>query len=182
VIGLVYATPAEARPFLDRVGAEVAAAVATQLLISDYGAGRLLHAGICGSLTETAIAAVGALVRVDAALEAVPGELGKPLVPIGCDAGAWLDLPGLRLVTCDRPVFDSRVRRSLSTWGDIVDMEGAVVARVAALFGAPCSIIKGISDQALSGSQGELRRNIADVSDALAARLLDGLTAMTAPT
>jgi nucleoside phosphorylase len=79
-------------------------------------------------------------------------------------------------VTVERPVFDAHLRHRLAQWGELVDMEGAVVARVAGLYGATCAMIKGVTDMADDGQRTDLHRNLAAVSDAIAAHLVNGIS------
>jgi adenosylhomocysteine nucleosidase len=173
MIGIVFATEAEAAPFL--AGGEfrtvaaapvqvlasprsphrvticgmgkVSAALATQWLIREHGPSRVVHAGICGALADPRIFAPGDILRVTAASEGRPGP-GMPAEPVACAGDWWPDLRTATLVTVERPVFDDALRAELLRYGELVDMEGAVVARVARLHGVPCSVIKGISDHA----------------------------------
>jgi adenosylhomocysteine nucleosidase len=75
-----------------------------------------------------------------------------------------LDLPPARLVTCDIPVFDSQRRRALAGKGDLVDMEGAAIARVAAMFEISWTMIKGVSDAAGPTDRNVLLNNLKMVS------------------
>jgi nucleoside phosphorylase len=173
MIGIVFATEAEAEPFLAagdfRVVAadpvqvlaspqsphrvaisgmgKVPAALATQWLIREHGPGRVVHAGICGALGDPRKFAPGEILRVTSASEGWPGP-GLPAEAVACAGDLWPELRAATLVTVERPVFDDAVRAELLRYGELVDMEGAVVARVARLHGLPCSIIKGVSDHA----------------------------------
>lgn len=173
MIGMVFATEAEAAPFLASgdfraVAAapvqvlasvrsphcvaisgmgKVSAALATQWLIGEHGPSRVVHAGICGALGDPRDFAPGEILRITSASEGRPGP-GIPAEPVACAGDWWPELRPATLVTVERPVFDDALRAELLQYGELVDMEGAVVARVARLHGLPCSIIKGISDHA----------------------------------
>ena len=173
MIGIVFATEAEAAPFLARgdfqaVAAapvqvlasprsphrvaisgmgKVSAALATQWLIKEYGPGRVVHAGICGALGDPRNFAPGDILRITSASEGRPGP-GIPTEAVACAGDLWPELRPATLVTVERPVFDDALRAELLRYGELVDMEGAIVARVAHLHGVPCSIIKGVSDHA----------------------------------
>lgn len=173
MIGIVFATEAEAAPFLacgdfqavaaapvhvlasprspHRVAisgmGKVSAALATQWLIEEHGPSRVVHAGICGALGDPRNFTPGEILRITSASEGRPGP-GIPAEAMACASDLWPDLRPATLVTVERPVFDDALRAELLRYGELVDMEGAVVARVAHLHGVPCSIIKGVSDHA----------------------------------
>jgi adenosylhomocysteine nucleosidase len=189
MMGFVFATEAEASPFLDlgrfedvalkpfrllaspRVDhratisgmGKVSAALATQWLIREHGPSRVVHAGICGALGGPRDFAPGDIRRVDSASEGQPGP-GIPAEAVACADDLWSELRPAALVTVERPVFDDALRAELRRYGELVDMEGAVVARVAQLYGVPCSIIKGISDHAGCGGRSMLKSNLSAVS------------------
>jgi adenosylhomocysteine nucleosidase len=201
VIGILYATLQEARSFLKRTGAQqtgdrpfslfrlpnpsvlimisgmgkVSAALAAQTLIREKGCDRLINAGVCGILVDSPVLAPGLVMRVSEASEGPP-DPGIQGGSVYCTDNRWPDLPTARLVTVERPVFDAHLRRRLAQWGELVDMEGAVVARVAGLYGATCAMIKGITDTADDGQRIDLHRNLAAVSDAIAAHLVNGIS------
>jgi adenosylhomocysteine nucleosidase len=200
MIGIVYATLPEARPFLEEVGArpsadhpfplfslpghsalvtvsgmgKVAAALATQALIRENGCDPLINAGVCGLLVDGSALAPGQVLRVVEAMEAPPGP-GVRQGSVRCTHNRWPRLPTARLVTVDQPVFAAGLRRRLADWGELVDMAGAVVARVASLYGVACAVLKGITDRAEDGQRTDLHRNLAAVSAAIAAHLINGL-------
>jgi nucleoside phosphorylase len=201
MIGIIYATLLEARSFLTRTGAQqtgdrpfslfrlpnpaalvmisgmgkVAAALAAQTLIREKGCDRLINAGVCGILVDSPVLAPGLVMRVSEASEGPPGP-GIQEGSVYCTDNRWPDLPTARLVTVERPVFDAHLRHRLAQWGELVDMEGAVVARVAGLYGATCAMIKGVTDMADDGQRTDLHRNLAAVSDAIAAHLVNGIS------
>jgi adenosylhomocysteine nucleosidase len=189
MIGFVFATDAEALPFLE-IGrftdiastpfrllaspeaghrvvisgmGKVSAALATQWIIREHGPSRVVHAGICGALGDPRNFAPGEIVRVTLASEGRPGP-GIPAEAVACASDLWPQLRPATLVTVERPVFDDALRAELLPYGELVDMEGAVVARVARLHGAPCSIIKGISDHAGGQDRAMLESRLPAVS------------------
>lgn len=196
MIGIVFATEDEAQPFLELGGfsdvasalfrllaspqvphrvvisgmGKVAAALATQWLIAECRPDRVVHAGICGALGDPATIRPGAVFRVTSACEGFPGP-GIPAENRECARDFWPDLPAAALVTVERPVFDDGLRAELSRFGELVDMEGAVVARVAGFYGLPCSIIKGVTDFAGSADRPLLQSRLPAVSAAIAKRL-----------
>ncbi len=201
MIGVVFATHREARPFLARSGAKavasapfalyrldtlpvwvavsgmgkVSAALAVQMLIRERHCRRILNAGICGALVDRHDLAPGNVFRISAVSEGQPGP-GTPSDAALCSGDLWQELPQARLVTVEQPVFDPNVRRRLAAWGELVDMEGAVIAWVAHLYGVPWDIIKGITDMAGHGGQAHLHDNLATVSENIAEHLNNGLS------
>jgi nucleoside phosphorylase len=205
MIGILFATRREAEPFIDLAAArfhgngpfdtfcaddawtvpvviavsgmgKVAAAAATSHLVLARRAGVLINAGICGRLTDDG-AAVGDCFRIAAAVEGDCERFGEPEPAVACDGGWFRGLPVRRLVTCDRPVFDARRRAELSVRGDLIDMEGAAVSRVAGLYGIPCAMLKGVSDSADTTGRQAIASNIGRVSARIARTLMDELTA-----
>ncbi|RJQ81717.1 MAG: hypothetical protein C4519_08500 [Desulfobacteraceae bacterium] len=198
MIGVIFATLQEARPFLMASQAQltakrpfavyqtglqaglrvtvsgmgkVAAAAAGQALILTHKAVRLVNAGACGALRDDADLAVGQMVRISAAMEGDHEVFGKRLQPIACVPMEFLELPEARLVTSDRPVFDTHTRAAFAQWGDVVDMEGAAVARVAEYYQVPCTLIKGITDNAQPLDRRTLLENLTTVSEKIAQKL-----------
>ena len=140
---------------------KVLAALAAQTLIREWHCDRILNAGVCGALVGEAGLTPGNIFRISAASEGPSGP-GVPVDAIRCTGDFWQNLPAARLVTVEQPVFEAAERQRLATWGELVDMEGAVVARVAQLYGIPWDMIKGITDTADDGERINLHRNLAD--------------------
>lgn len=192
MIGLLFATQIEARPFLEwsqavQVSAEpfavyqvpsrpdlwvtisgmgkVAAATACLCQIKDLKVEEIINAGVCGALQNDAIYAPGELFCVSAATE---GDHEVPDIPaqlIISDGRFDWDLPLARLITCDKPVFDTQKREALSPTADLVDMEGAAIARTAAMFSVPWTMIKGVTDSAGPTDREVLKHNLTTVSE-----------------
>ena len=196
MLGIVYATRREADPFLSRVEARersrqplptfeiidrkaVSAIVvvsgmgkvagvlaAAHLVLADRVSG-LINAGLCGLLSSARGWKVGDLLRIDTAVEGDCDRFGDAEAAVAC-TGPWCShLPAARLVTSDRPVFDRGLREQLAGLGDLADMEGAAVARVAQCYTVPCTLIKGISDVADESGRRDLARRIDWVSERL---------------
>jgi nucleoside phosphorylase len=208
MIGIVFATQREAHPCLSRSAVEalaqrpfplfrislgastsclviisgmgkVAAAMAAMYLVLERRVSTLISAGLCGRLSLDCPWAVGDLFRITHAVEGDCDRFGRNEAQATCDLEWFHQLLSARLVTCDRPVFDLERRTRLAALGDLADMEGAAVARVAGCFGISCAMVKGISDTA----DGKGRQNVADnldwVSTRIAAALMDELKHMT---
>ncbi|MBT8341582.1 MAG: hypothetical protein HKP58_20335 [Desulfatitalea sp.] len=200
--GLVFATRFEAKPFLALSRAEkttpepfeiyhtplqprlvitvcgmgkVAAAAAAQSLLLRHGVTCLVNAGACGALHDTAGFEVEQLLHIVSALEGDHEVLGKQSLPIVCQHRLKLQLPPARLVTCDRPVFDLRRRSKYAAFADVVDMEGAAIARVAAWHGVTCDLIKGVSDHARPTQRKTLLENLHAVSTRISEVLCQAL-------
>jgi nucleoside phosphorylase len=202
--GIVFATDREAQPLLDRSKADaltrrpfplyrikldastsglviisgmgkVAAAMAGAYLIMASQATMLINAGLCGRLHPDHAWGVGDLLRITQAVEGDCDRLGRVEAPIPCDPQWFRNHQGARLVTCDRPVFDVGWRSQLAVLGDLADMEGAAVARVARRMGVACAMIKGISDAADADGRQAVADNIDWVSNRIADALMDEL-------
>jgi adenosylhomocysteine nucleosidase len=189
--GLIFATKMEAGPFLSASQTaliekgpipiyqidsmpwlhvaisgmgKVAAAAACQFLIRELGSVEIINAGAAGALVSGRRYTPGSLFCVTSTVEGDHELLGKNPQPLLSDGLTDLDLPPARLVTCDIPVFDSQRRKALAEKGDLVDMEGAAIARIAAMFEIPWTMIKGISDAAGPTDRSVLMDNLKMVS------------------
>lgn len=200
MFGIHFATDEEARPFLRLSGAikvatepfalfkvrtipvliivsgmgKVSAALATQMLIREHKCEHILNAGVCGALVDRAGFDPGKIFRISKVSEGPPGP-GIPSKGIRCKGALWPDVATARLVTVEQPVFNSADRQRWASWGDLVDMEGAIVARVAHLYDIPWDIIKGVTDMAGDGDRATLHRNRNVVSEVIATQLNMGL-------
>ncbi len=202
MIGVIFATKWEARPFLETSRAElavshpfalysipdnaalkvvvsgigkVAAATACQYMIHVLQATRIVNAGACGLLSDNPTYGVGQLVRVSEAMEGDHEVFGKRPKPVVCSDILHLELATGRLVTCDRPVFDFQKRHACAKLGELVDMEGAAIARVAELFSVPCELVKGVTDRAQPTDRETLMENLRAVSEHIAEMLWPAL-------
>lgn len=198
MIGLIFATRREAEPFLAvsrsaplddgplplyeialaapvRVAVsgmgKIAAAAACQYLIREKGVSHVINAGVCGALQTGEAFRPGALFEIVSVVEGDHGTKDRAAPEEHCPATWFARLPKARLVTCDQPVFDAGHRRRLAAKGDLVDMEGAAVARVAALFNTPWILIKAVTDGAGEGDRETLLNNLGRVSKILADHL-----------
>ena len=192
MIGLIFATLTEAKPFLEwsraaRIDTEplgvyqvpsrpdlfvtisgigkVAAAVACHSQIKEFKVKEIVNAGACGALQDEKRFATGEVFCITSAAEGDHENPIKPPQPLISDGRIDWDLPAARLITCDRPVFDVDLRKALSAGGDLVDMEGAAIARVAAMYDVRWSMVKGITDTAGPADREELKRNLTMVSE-----------------
>ena len=200
MIGLIFATHTEAKPFLDRsramrVGTDpfdvyqvppkpelfvtisgmgkVASAVACHSQIKEFKVREIINAGACGALKSGRRYAPGGVFCITSAAEGDHEQPIRPPQPLISDGQIDWDLPTARLITCDRPVFDVEWREALSVNGDLVDMEGAAIARVAAMYDVRWSMIKGITDNAGPTDRSELKRNLTAVSEKICRLLWD---------
>jgi adenosylhomocysteine nucleosidase len=118
-------------------------------------------------------------VRVSTAIEGDCDRFGRTEPAVVCDTRWFPELKPARLVTNDRPVFDTAWRKQLAGMADLADMEGAGVARVARLYGIPCAMVKGISDAADETGRQDVARHIDWVSGRIADALVQGLAIIT---
>ncbi|MCK5676097.1 MAG: hypothetical protein KAH99_03675, partial [Verrucomicrobia bacterium] len=121
MIGILFATEMEAKPFLERgepegvvvvvsgMGME-AARIAAEKLIRENGCTTIINAGVCGALNDSLER--GSVRRVLSV--GVDGTTGSVV----------LGKKGLRLVTVEEPVFQPDRKKELSKQADLVDMEG----------------------------------------------------------
>jgi 4-hydroxybenzoate polyprenyltransferase len=163
MIGILFATEMEARPFLERgepdgvvvvvsgMGME-AARVATEELVEKHGCTSIINAGVCGALSNRLER--GAVYRVSM----VSTEHLKTAVKVGIGFGAK------RLVTVDEPVFQPERKRELSRYGELVDMEGYAVARVCEERNIACIMIKGVTDFGDDNGKADIQAHIDSVS------------------
>ncbi len=192
MIGVIFATMAEAGPFLTLSQAiqiddkplrvfqvptrpdllvtvsgmgKVAAALACQAQIRELKVNEIVNAGVCGALQSGPGYDPGAVFCIATAVEGDHEVFGEAPLPIISDGKIDWDQPAARLVTCDRPVFDADQRLALSASADLVDMEGAAIARAAALYQTPWTMIKGITDTAGPTDRATLNANLATVSE-----------------
>jgi nucleoside phosphorylase len=192
MIGLIFATMAEAVPFLSRSKAvqidqkpfrhfkvptqptllvtisgmgKVAAALACHVQIREFMVDEVVNAGVCGALHSDPGNALGALFCIATAVEGDHEVFGEAPLPIISDGKIDWDQRAARLVTCDRPVFNDDERLELSATADLVDMEGAAIARVAAMYQVPWTMIKGITDTAGPLDRASLNANLGTVSE-----------------
>jgi adenosylhomocysteine nucleosidase len=147
---------------------KVAAAVATHLLLCRYQVTQIFNPGVCGALKDVDGFEPGAVFYVQTAVEGDRKEGPLSVAAERCASKPFSMLPGASLVTCDQPVFDIKRKNSLSALGDLIDMEGAAIARVANMYACPCVLIKGITDRAKEGERSILTENIKAVSQKLA--------------
>jgi adenosylhomocysteine nucleosidase len=153
---------------------KVAAAAATASLLSTGRVDRLINFGASGVLVDREDLTPGTLCQVSRAVEGDHFGMGdRPADSVVCHPMAAAGLPLVDLVTVDRPVFEAERRSQLAALGQLVDMEGAAVARTAAWYGVPCTLLKGISDTAGEGDRHMLRGNLDLVTTALAKTVLE---------
>ena len=198
MVGIVFATHREAAPFLIDSAAtrladdpmtlfrpgktaainaivaisgmgKVAAAMSAMHLVLKWKVAALINIGLCGWLGDPSACGVGDILRIHHAVEGDCDRFGAGEAALACDLGWFPELEAARLVTCDRPVFDADERQALSAIADLVDMEGAAIARVAALYQVPWTMIKGITDTAASSQdRSSLHANLSKVSEKIA--------------
>ncbi len=167
MIGVLFATEMEARPFLDRgvpegviveiseeMGLE-AARIATEKLV-EKGAASIINAGVCGALNNRLER--GGVYRVSM----VSMEELKAAVNVGVGVGLK------KLVSVQEPVFEPARKRELAKYGDLVDMEGYAVARVCEDHSIPCILIKGVTDFGDGNGKADIQTHIAPVSETVA--------------
>jgi len=167
MIGIHFATPMEAQPFLDRgvpegclveiseeMGLE-AARLATEKMV-EKGCTTIINAGVCGALSNRLER--GGVYRVSM----VSMEELKAAVNVGVGIGLK------RLVSVQEPVFQAERKKELSKYGELVDMEGYAVARVCEEHDIPCILLKGVTDFGDVNGKEDIQKHIGPVSETVA--------------
>jgi len=199
---IIFASIVEAKPFLEAVPSEqiggnpfmkwkfhipetnlegwvavcgvgkVAAAIAAQRFIAMYGPSVIINAGVCGAASSGSL--IGDVYRIT---EAVEGDLMPEYSkPQACWAGSWEHLPEARLITRDMPVYHMTPdERNSSKQIEVVDMEGAAIARCCNFNRTPCVLLKGVTDFADAEARESIKKTAKMVSRRIADILLEGL-------
>lgn len=150
---------------------ELAAAAATQLLISAFHVDLVVNFGVVGGLTpEMAMArccVVEAVVHTDFDVsswqDVAPGRYPQyptpriPVTPALVDR-ACAAVPGLKRAVCasaDKFIGSGEAKRALhERWGtDICEMEAAGIVLTCHRAGVPCLLIKTVSDGITGGAE-----------------------------
>lgn len=172
---------------------ELAAAAATQLLISEFGVSAVVNFGVVGGLTEEMGLAKTVIVEkvvhydfdISPLGQQVRGQHEEYDSPyISLDKGL-IDMalaiePGLKKVTCasgDKFVEGGEAKRALARdfEADICEMELAAIALTCDRCGVPCVAIKTVSDGVDGGAQ-SFEENVRASGD-LCMRIVGKLTA-----
>lgn len=172
--GVLFATKMEADSFLEHtrpdhciviisgMGME-AAGSAARTLIEHHGVSRVVNGGICGALDDALRR--GSVFFVSEALT----EDQRDSVTLEQTRTAK------RLVTVDKPVFETDRKETLSTFADLVDMEGYAIAKQCRGHNVPCVLVKGITDFGDPGGKADIKKHIALVSRSVSEIMLDYL-------
>ena len=208
--GVVFATQAEAAPFLARVGARplggeplarygfavpgggtgvvaicgFGAANAERAVVSlvrDHAVDRIVNAGLCGALREElAVGDIGYVAAVYDGDALLRGEQAPAVLCPARSGCAAGSLRPVRLASVTEPIFDPARRDRLAEHADVVEMEGFAVARACARVHVTFSLIKGVSDRADQSGRDAIRANLARVAGRLAVVLLAELASASA--
>ena len=161
-----------------------AASAALDGTIARYAPCRVLNCGVAGSLSEAL--AIGEIRQISAVADA-----SSYVTPLNPATLAYLSAPHelitplprhvgrARLLSQAVPVFDPARRAVLSARGDLIDMEGAAVARLCRGRALPCGLIKVVSDHA--NDRATLLGNLAHTSRRLADFLIYHLDTLLQP-
>ncbi len=194
MIGILFATEDEARPFLQKfergrfdgltegetahddtylvsltgIG-KIKAALRTERLLQRHRPQTILHVGACASLSDAH--QPGTIVGASQVFEGDRIELAAPTYPRMPLNVPFKGIPSGVLVTQDHTV---QGRSELSYWqriADLSDMAGYPIAYVAATHGIPCSILKVVTG-IMQVEDANYRRTRKDAMQALATYLL----------
>ena len=130
------------------------AAATTQVLITRYGAEKIIFSGIAGNMTSKigiGDVVIGKTVLYhDAQLDIIAGD--PALIAAAEKACAEAGVKALtgKIATGDLFVGDSETKAAIETKcaPDCVEMEGAAVSQIAAKNDVPCVILRAMSDNA----------------------------------
>lgn len=211
MIGFLFATIKEAKPFLHHVNArkindelfesyefsctdlrengvvlicgmgKKVAGSATEYLITKHHVNVVINAGICAAAVDKI--GIGKVFRVSQVREETQENLQRQketyvleIEHQGRNEILSLEhLPEARLTTVDTPVFKTEQKEQIGSWGELIDMEGAAIARVCAEDHIPCYLVKGISDHADHNGKQAIQDNIETVSEKVAQELINAL-------
>ena len=140
------------------------AAATTQVLITKYGAEKIVFSGIAGNMTSKIgigdVVIGGTVLYHDADMDMLDQNppyldeyLGDPALiaaaEAACAAAGVKAIVG-RIATGDRFVGDTGTKKKIEAacHPDCVEMEGAAVSQIAAKNGVPCVILRAMSDNA----------------------------------
>lgn len=140
------------------------AAAATQVLITRYGAQRIIFSGIAGNMSReigVGDVVVGRTVVYHDAENAMlaqsapftaeyPGDAAMVDAALAACRAAGVKAIAGKIATGDRFVGDSATKAAIAAAvaPDCVEMEGAAVSQIAAKNGVPCVVLRAMSDDA----------------------------------
>lgn len=133
-----------------------------RVLLDRYPVNEVINAGAAGALAN---APTRSLHRIT---EACDGDAVDAAHPIALPVNRFAGIPGAALATVSEPVFDSGRRARLGSRAALVDMEGFAVASACRDRNIPCSLLKGVTDNADSGGRSHLQKNLSAVCELLA--------------
>ncbi len=203
MIGIVFATHSEAQAFFNRVQArpigekpfpayefqlpdrpekiiavisgigKVTAALATQHLITTHRADHIINAGVCGAVADDI--APGEVFCVTHSMEGDVLIRNATTVTYPSDCLGFEDLPAARLITGDKPICNLEKRSRCAELGELVDMEGAAVAKTCNLAGIRVNLIKVVSDFADESTEVDIKQNLPEACARLSGVLFTGI-------
>ena len=172
---------------------KVNAACGAQLLITKFGAGALIFSGIAGNMTDkigVGDVVIGkTLLYHDAErrmiaeswphLQEFTGDAAMIAAAEAACAEAGVKYIVGKIATGDDFVGDSATKNAIAAKcaPDCVEMEGAAVAHLAAKYGAPCVVLRAMSDNADENAYETLVAKPFDISEycTTAAKICEGL-------
>ena len=140
------------------------AAATTQVLITKYGAEKIVFSGVAGNMTSKIgigdVVIGGTVLYHDADMDMLdqnppyldeyPGDSALIAAAEAACAAAGVKAIVGRIATGDRFVGDTGTKKQIEAacHPDCVEMEGAAVSQIAAKNGVPCVILRAMSDNA----------------------------------
>lgn len=124
-------------------------------LLSNNKVTKVINSGICGSLNEGvpvfSIRSVSETILWPSIKRKTSCSTSNFKLPV---------VRNVKLITSEKPVFDSDLKKNMGIHADIVDMEGAIIAEKCKNHNIECCLLKGVSDMASEGDRDILFQNI----------------------
>lgn len=142
-----------------------------EFIVENYATDIIINCGIAGSLNKKFI--LGDIINIRQSRVYKNNRVDEEACDIEKHPFTLTGYPEGVLLTVDHPVFDLDKKKQLSELAQLVDMEGAVIAKVCKENNLAVQLIKIISDVAEDRCQ--LKMNLFDMSKILANRLVNDI-------
>ncbi|MBN1627013.1 MAG: 5'-methylthioadenosine/S-adenosylhomocysteine nucleosidase [Deltaproteobacteria bacterium] len=176
-IGIIIATPMEADPFINGLGlkevnsrpfpvyaggdillavsgiGKVNAALATAYACMRHDPACILNLGAAGAVQDSE--KLGSIYNITKTVEPDRIHL-RTNSPYVQHPDTLSGFDKATLATQDKAINDADIFRSIASYADLVDMEGAAVVQASRRFGRKCLLFKFVSDTPLHAGQPEI--------------------------
>ncbi len=140
-----------------------------QAIREQYPITEVLNIGICGTVKDEL--PINSLYTVSETFYWPDKEKGV----YKSNLKLFKNLKEVKLATCKEPIFNTELRKKISKYGDIVDMEGAAIAQKCEEYAISYSFLKGVSDKADVGHKKILYQNIDKLAQKMADKAIETL-------